>query len=354
VCILTKKCNSKLPIRTFACVMKKILTGLVVFIIIVIIAYFAGPKPEQIIIIPEAPALMDPTEFNPEYVQETVDRFNTTSPIRKGNESQIYWADSIGQKTKYVLLYLHGFSASPMEGDPVHMNFAKRYGMNMYAPLLADHGLISDEPMLHFTGDKFVESAKQALRLARLMGDSVIIMSTSTGSTASLFLASGDNDIHSLVCYSPNIKVFDKRASLLTGPWGIDIAKVVKGGDYNVWDAPAGAEAYWHTTYRLEATVQMQLLLESTMIPATFQKVKVPTFVGYYYKNEAEQDDVVSVPAILDMYELLGSANKRLVKFENVGAHALASSYFSSDIEGVSAHTNAFAEEVLGLIPRIN
>jgi hypothetical protein len=141
---------------------------------------------------------------------------------------------------------------------------------------------------------------------------------------------------------------------LLTGPWGIDIAKVVKGGDYNVWDAPAGAEAYWHTTYRLEATVQMQLLLESTMIPATFQKVKVPTFVGYYYKNEAEQDDVVSVPAILDMYELLGSANKRLVKFENVGAHALASSYFSSDIEGVSAHTNAFAEEVLGLIPRIN
>ena len=330
--------------------LRGILKVLVVVFAVGVLLYFTGPKPTKPVLIPLAQAIMDPTDFNPNYVVQTVTKAEQEIDIRSGNESILYWADTANKKTKYVLLYLHGFSASPMEGNPVHMDFVKKYGMNMYAPLLADHGLAEEEPMLYFTAEKYIESAKQALRLARLMGDSVIIMATSTGCTAALFLASEPrNQVHSLICYSPNIRVFDKRASLLTEPWGLQISRLVKGGDYNIWEASAEVERYWHLKYRIEAVVEMQLLLEATMHKETFKQVTVPTFIGCYYKNKEEQDNVVSVPHILEMYDQLGSAKKRKVAFSEAGAHAISSDLFSRTTQAVSDSTYVFAEEVLRL-----
>ena len=329
--------------------MEKIIWAFFGILIIMCIAYFVGPKPQAFRADSTANPLMDPTDFNPNYVVDAVANSQAHLAIKKGNESQLYWADSAGKKTKYVLLYLHGFSASPEEGGPVHRNIAKRYGMNMYAPLLADHGLEEEEPMLYFTAERYLESAKQALRLARLMGDSVIIMSTSTGSTAALFLASDKNKIHSLICYSPNIKIFDPKSFLLAGPWGIHIARIVKGCNYHEWKAPTKAEQYWHLKYRLEALVELQRLLEGTMTQSTFEQVKVPTFVGYYYMNEQEQDNVVSVSHLIEMFEQLGSTNKKKVAFANVGVHAVANQYFSQDIESVERETQVFIEERLGI-----
>ncbi len=331
--------------------MKKVIWVFVAIVGIGVLTYALGPKPGRLNLNPDAGALIDPTVFDASYVQQVVDRSQGQRTIKKGNSSQLYWADSAGRKTEFVLLYLHGFSACPEEGQPVAGDFARRYGMNMYAPLLAEHGLVEDEPMLHFTAEKYIESAKQALRLARLMGDSVIIMSTSTGSTAALYLASGQNAIHSLICYSPNVKIFDPKSSLLTRPWGLEIARLVKGNNYHQWVGVAGADQFWHLKYRLESLIELQRLVETTMTKATFEKIKAPTFVGYYYKNEAEQDAVVSVPAALDMYEALGSSRKRKVAFPNVGVHALANGYFSKDIQSVKRETNAFAEEVLLLSP---
>lgn len=52
---------------------------------------------------------MDPTGFNPNYVVQTVTKAEQEIDIRSGNESILYWADTANKKTKYVLLYLHGF-----------------------------------------------------------------------------------------------------------------------------------------------------------------------------------------------------------------------------------------------------
>jgi hypothetical protein len=93
----------------------------------------------------------------------------------------------------------------------------------------------------------------------------------------------------------------------------------------------------------------MQLLLEATMCKETFEQVTVPALVGYYYKNKEEQDDVVSVPHILEMYDQLGSAKKKKVAFTEVGAHAIASDLFSRTTQAVSDSTYVFAEEVLRL-----
>jgi len=316
---------------------------------VLFLLYLVGPRTSEIKIVPEVSASTLAGVGSIANVGDYIARNEEARPVKEGNYTQLLWVDSVGKKTKYVLLYLHGFSACPEEGAPVSESIALRYGMNMYAPRLAEHGLIEDEPMINFTGEKYINSAKEALKIARLLGDSVIIMSTSTGSTAALCLASADNAIHSLICYSPNIRVYDKRASLLTGPWGLQVSRLVKGGDYNVWEAPVEARKYWHTKYRLEATIELQRLLESTMNEETFQKVKVPTFIGYYYKNEEEQDNVVSVPAILSMYKDLASEKKQIVVFPNGGNHCMPSPYFGKDIPNLTRETARFLEEVLGL-----
>ena len=333
--------------------MKKIILSILGFIGVLTLLFLVGPKPSPFTSNPAIPLDVQSEVAKHANVESWVKELESQKEIRPGNESEFYWADSAGKTTEFVLLYLHGFSASPAEGRPVSSDFAKRYGMNLYAPLLAEHGLVEEEPMLNYTAESWTLSAQKALAVAQTMGKKVIVMSTSTGSTSALYLASDStNKIHALINFSPNIRVFDNRAFIVSGPWGLQIARHIRGGDYNVWEAPKGAEQYWHTKYRLEAFVEMQKLLEATMVEATFEQITVPTFVGYYYKNEKQQDDVVSVVAIQEMFKKLGSSIKEMKQFEEVGAHAMASSFFSKDIDAVKEASFLFAESKLHLTPR--
>jgi hypothetical protein len=325
------------------------LKALITVISIFILIYLLGPRINESVFSPRIGNKF--REIKITEVDSLVKKNNANPLIKPGNHSKLHWADSAGKKTAYVLLYLHGFSASPVEGSPVYQEFAKKYKMNAYAPLLAEHGLNEKEAMLNFTARKYLNSAKKALRIAQALGDSVIIMSTSTGSTAALFLSSVKNDIHSLICYSPNIRVADTRAALLTGPWGLQIGRLVKGGKYHSWEAPKKAKLYWHTKYRLESVLELQYLLESTMNNDIFSRITVPIFVTYYFEDEEHQDKVVSVNKILDMTKKLGTSSKnlRVVNIKDAKAHAMANWIFNENTESVLNETYKFANEVLFL-----
>lgn len=93
----------------------------------------------------------------------------STPGIKKGCEAKIVWADSTKKvKTKYAFLYIHGFSASQMEGDPIHRNIAKKYGANLYLARLTGHGVdLGDSTMANVTADDFTYSAEYALAVAQ-------------------------------------------------------------------------------------------------------------------------------------------------------------------------------------------
>ena len=82
-------------------------------------------------------------------------------------------------------------------------------------------------------------------------------------------------------------------------------------------------------------------------------KVKQPLFMGYYYKDEENQDNVVSVPAMLSMYNQLSTpaSLKRKVAFPNAGEHVIASHFTSTDLAGVERETRKFMQDVLKLQP---
>lgn len=268
--------------------------------------------------------------------------------VKPNNEAHIVWGDSVGKTTEHVLLYLHGFSASWYEGYPTNTDFAKHFGCNAYYARLAEHGLMTDNPLLEMTPGKLYDSAKEALLIAKTLGQKVVIMSTSTGGTLSLMLAADFPDlVDGLILYSPNIEIKQKSAKMLPLPWGFEIGKLVEG-EMRHLEGSSKEEEYWYLDYRMEATVYLQQLVAERMHNETFSKVKCPTFVGYYYKDEKHQDPVVSVDAILSMYQHLGTDQKVEQAFPDAGRHTIAFEE-AGNPKQVTNETINFAKTYLGM-----
>jgi esterase/lipase len=270
--------------------------------------------------------------------------------IKPGNEAEIIWADSIHKQTEYAIVYLHGFSASKTEGNPVYLNLAKELNANLYLARLADHGIDTIAPMQYFTADRLWETSKQAYAIGKKLGKKVILVGTSTGGTVALKLAATYPEINSLILLSPNVAINDKNAWLLNNPWGLQIARRVVGGDERkVDDRTDEYKKYWYTNYRLESLVELEEFIESSMLKPTFQKVKQPVLLLYYYKNELEQDPVVRVDAMLKMYDELGTPNnlKQKVAIPNAGNHVMGSYITSKDLPGVEKAIESFVSSTL-------
>jgi esterase/lipase len=275
--------------------------------------------------------------------------------LKPNNQARIIWAnDSLKQKTEYSVVYLHGFSASQEEGAPIHTDFAQRYGCNLYLSRLEDHGRIDSNSFEHLTPENFLQSAEDAIDIGKKLGNKVIVMSCSTGGTLAAIIAAAGEDIHSMIMYSPNIDIYDPNSELLLYPWGQKLSEVVLGGHYNHIKYDTLAQKYWNSTYHTNALFALKTLIKDYMNPSTFGKIKMPVFMGYYYKDETNQDKVVSVKRMLEFYDQLGTPieKKKKIAFPEAGHHVISSYITSKDIEGLKKETFLWAEEVLGLKPK--
>lgn len=327
------------------------LKGLLVVIILLAAVYMLGPHPDTPkydSALPQVPPIGNLEKF--------IADGEGIHKLRPNNEARIVWAnDSIKQKTDYAIVYLHGFSASQEEGNPVHRDLAKKFGCNLYLSRLAEHGIDTTEQLINLTADEYWQSAKQALAIGKQLGKKIILMGTSTGGTQALQLAATyPDDIAALVLYSPNIAINDPNAWILNNPWGLQIARLVKKSNYNDPDDNRPVyKQYWNKPYRLEAAVALEEMLETTMNKSTFQKIKQPTLVLYYYKDEQHQDPVVKVNAIKEMFGELATADsiKRAIAMPETGNHVLASPIKSGDVAGVERETISFLEDLVHLKP---
>ncbi len=198
-----------------------------------------------------------------------------------------------------------------------------------------------------------IASAKEAIAIGRMLGDKVILMSCSTGSTLSIYLAAHHPElIHAQMMYSPNIEIYDPNSKLLTGPWGAQLAQQLIGTYYHI-HAMKGTESenYWTTTYRTEGLLALQALLDATMTEEIFRKTTTPYLIAYYYKNEEEQDKVISVKAITAFDKITATPNdkKQLRPLAKVASHVLPSGLQSKDVESVRQVSHSYMEKVLGM-----
>src|SRR5688572_18143192 len=98
-----------------------------IILLVLIIVYFLGPSPAA----PKYTKDLPSVPANPADLEQYIQKQEGSHKLKPDNEARIVWAgDSLREKTEYAVVYLHGFSASQGEGDPVHKAFAKKFGCN--------------------------------------------------------------------------------------------------------------------------------------------------------------------------------------------------------------------------------
>ena len=331
--------------------MKRILLIIGILVAALAIGYVAGPRAEVIHANPTQLTL--PNDLTK--LDDDIARYEAGFKLRPDNLARIVWADSAHKvKTPYSIVYIHGYTASWAEGDPVHKDIAKRFGCNLYLARTAGHGLDSPTAMKDLSPEEYLASAERALAIGKQLGDKVIVIGTSMGGMLTLYLASRHPEISGILLYSPCVEVANSSLKLVTKPWGQQILDQIYPTHLVVNDKPDPKRAaYWYSSYHTNGLIVLQTILDEYSTAETFAKIKQPTFLGYYYKDDKHQDETVSVAAALRMYDELGTpaALKRKEAFPNANAHVIASRLTTNDWPAVETASFKFVEEVLKLKP---
>lgn len=329
----------------------KFLKWLGIILLLLIVVYFLGPKPAMPKLSDDLPEVPSKSAELEKFIHDQ----EAQHKLKPDNEARIVWFnDSLKEPTEYAIVYIHGFSASQKDGDPIHYTLAKKFGCNLFLNRLEDHGIDTTECLLNVTADRLWNSAKEAYAIGKRLGKKVILLSTSTGGTLALKLAAEYPDIAGLILLSPNIAINDPNAWVANNHWGLQIAKLIAGNYILSKDSAIPLYTqYWYAKYRVESVVQLEELIETTMKESTFKKITQPVLLLYYYKDEDHQDKVVKVSAMKRMFMQLGTSEnlKWQEAVPNAGEHPIGSSLRSKDVQTVEEDCEKFAMEILKLSP---
>lgn len=322
----------------------KILAGLILLMTLI---YLLGPRAEFKEFDNRPLAIEYPIEKLDAMIKHREEQY---PGIKEDNASQFIWKDSFS-RTDYSFVYLHGFSASHGECQPILKNLADRYQANTYLPRLHQHGLNDVDAFKDLEPAQLVDSAKEAIAIGKSIGRNLIVISTSTGSTLASYLAANDPDIKALVCLSPNFDLYDSKSQLLVKPWGKQFFRFMMGGDYRQWETSPEAMQYWTTKNHIDAHIALRHLLNETMTEATFKSIDVPVYITYYYKNDSDKDEIISIEAIQHYADHLSTAADSLeVQAISHGkGHVIASKYMNEEWAVVQDSIFQYLNKIMGI-----
>jgi esterase/lipase len=198
--------------------------------------------------------------------------------------------DTMRARTAWSVVYLHGFSATRQETAPLAELVAQELGANLYDARLRGHGLPGDS-MGVVSAEDWLRDAQFALDAGRQLGDSVLVIGTSTGGTLGVWLSTlpraQREGLAALVLISPNFGPKDPSAAVLTWPWAQQV--LPRFMPYREW-TPRNEEQtrYWTVRYPSTALFPMQALVEHVR-ERELVEYDTPTLV-FYNVNDAVVD----------------------------------------------------------------
>ena len=246
----------------------------------------------------------------------------TYTDIRPGNAKGIVWNSASHQRTPWAVVYIHGFSASRLETAPVAERVARELGANTFYTRLAGHGR-SGAAMGEPSPQDWMADAVEAVRIGKTLGERVLVISCSTGSTLATWLATSTegNSVAAHAFISPNFGPKDKRSEIINGPWGKNIALALEGENRGWTPADSRETEAWTTRYPTKALFPMMAMVkhvrESDL--STFQ---TPVLVLY-----SEKDQTVDPTETLSAYTRMGAPLKTIETVDyskSRGQHVLA------------------------------
>ena len=266
------------------------------------------------------------------YLSESESRFDD---ITEGTEKKIIWAGSPGERTALSIVSFHGFSATRQELSPLADTVAKSLNANLFYTRLAGHGR-GGPGMVDGSVNRWANDANEALQIGHRLGDKVILIGTSTGSTLATWLAlqPTNSELGAMILLSPNFYNADSDMRMLLWPWGKQIADTLIG-KVRHWESKNPLhEKYWANDYAMSSLLPMMGLVK-TVNDSDIEKINIPTLMIY-----SSKDKTISVPPIRETFARLGSEEKELFEFndtEDPDYHALAGDLMSPSSTAVLA-----------------
>jgi esterase/lipase len=289
---------------------------------ILIVIYFMGPKVNTDTTI--RPIAL-PSDLD-EYLKESEAAFTDIVP---GTEKTIIWAGEAGVRTPLAVIYLHGFSATRQETNPLSDIVAKEFRANLFYTRFTGHGR-TNEALREGSVNAWINDIHEAMEIGRRLGEKIILIGLSTGATAATWLATQSmaEDVASFILISPNFGLADKRSKFLTLPWAGPLAEGIFGPEYGWAAHNALHHKYWTHRFPTRALLPM-LALVKLATSQDLHKITKPLLIIF-----SPEDKVVDVRAIPKIYRRIGSVQKQLVAYSarNIpNSHVLAGNILAPD-----------------------
>ena len=271
--------------KILACRMTKLkilifngIKGTLLFLSALVLAiWVVGPQEPA-----EIKANFDPQRFRgnlTSYLSKQETKFND---LINGVEKRIIWAEKIGKKTPFSIIYIHGFSATSEEIRPVPDQISDILKTNLYYTRLTGHGrgpMAMAEPNV----SDWMSDIAEAIEVGRQIGHRVIVISTSTGSTLAAAAALSPNlsrNVSGFIFISPNFGINNPLASLLTWPGARWWVPIVAGRMRSSTPRNKLHPKFWTTSYPTVATIPMAAIVKA-VTEQDFSKVHIPAL--FYY-----------------------------------------------------------------------
>jgi esterase/lipase len=263
-----------------------------------------------------------PIDTNPrlpslEKIQEDLAR-ESTIELKPSNEKEVHYHNQEVQKTKYSIVYLHGFSASRNELFPYPKNLATELKANVYSTRFTGHGTLLSSKLGEAKLKNWYNDALVSLAWGLELGEKVILSANSTGAPFALWLATHFPDkICCLLLTSPNMGPKHAMSDLLLYPGAESMTRLLLGKNHKRALIHPLQKLYWHNRYPSKAIITMMKAVEmARTLP--LEKLKMPTLILY-----SKQDETVDIDAITELYDRIGSEKKKIVHIQAASGHLL-------------------------------
>ncbi|MBT8106777.1 MAG: lysophospholipase [Gammaproteobacteria bacterium] len=241
-----------------------------------------------------------------------------------GTEERI---TATGARTEWVVVALHGFSATRQETAPLAERVAQQLDANLVEARLSGHGHV-ERPLDGVRAEHWLADAERVLQRARELGNRLIVIGTSTGATLAAAVLDQDiaDRIDTLVMISPNFEPRDWKAQWVTRPAGPLLARII-AGETRCFETDNAAQArYWSTCYPMAATTEVMRLVNraNRLLPARISQRLLLIY--------SSKDQVVSPEAMLRVFNATTSPQKEAVEIadaEDPSHHVIAGDIMS-------------------------
>lgn len=253
--------------------------------------------------------------------------------IQPNQHKEIVWADpETHGKTPIAIVYVHGFSASPQEMRPLPDMVAADLRANLFLTRLSGHGTTT-RPMADVSVNAWVNDFAEAVAIAERLGDTVVVMATSTGAALTSWAITQPafrDRVDAVILCSPNYGVQAFGSSLLTLPFARQMARLVMGETRSFEPGNELQRLYWTTTYPVDAILPMAELVKLAA-DAPVDRTRIPALFLI------SPDDQVVRPAITRRIAQAWGGPHRLVEVHGVedpSKHVLAGDAMSPSTTG--------------------